>query len=154
MAGARRVDVTEDIQDLGRHEYSSAFAVTVIPRTSSPPEQWARAAFEQAPRALGSLVWFGWKHLLRFQLGPRSSPSHVLGWKIVGRAPGEITLEVRSVLLTAHKVVRVEDSRVIMTTFVRYERQMGRFVWSAIAPVHHRTEPYLLGRAAGSGAEG
>jgi hypothetical protein len=59
-----------------------------------------------------------------------------------------IRLEVQSALVTAQKVLRLEDSRVVITTFVRYERTLGRAIWSAIAPVHHQTEPYLLRHAA------
>jgi hypothetical protein len=74
---------------------------------------------------------------------------HVSGWTIATRTTDAVVLEVRSSLLTAQKVVRTQSSRVTMTTFVRYERRTGRIVWSAVAPVHHRTEPYLLGHAAG-----
>jgi len=35
-----------------------------------------------------------------------------------------------------------------MTTFVRYERPLGRALWASVAAVHHRTEPYLLRHAA------
>jgi hypothetical protein len=59
-----------------------------------------------------------------------------------------IVLEVHSPLVTAKKAVRVEPSSVTMTTFVHYERPVGRAIWAALTPVHHRTEPYLLGRAA------
>ena len=62
--------------------------------------------------------------------------------------PEAIMLEVRSVLVTAQKVLRVEDSQVQVTTFVQFHRRAARAIWSAIAPVHHRTEPYLLGHAA------
>jgi hypothetical protein len=94
-------------------------------------------------------VSFGWKYVLGFRLGPPSSPFHVSGWAIAARTTDAIVLEVHSSSLTAHKVVRTQSSRVTMTTFVRYERRMGRVAWSAVAPVHHRTEPYLLGHAAG-----
>jgi hypothetical protein len=62
--------------------------------------------------------------------------------------PDAIILEVQSALMTAHKILRVEASRVLLTTFVRYEHRMAGGVWPAIAPVHHRTEPYLLAHAA------
>ena len=68
---------------------------------------------------------------------------------IVSRTSDAVVLEVHSTLLTAHKVVRTQSSRVTMTTFVHYKRRMGRILWSAIAPVHHRTEPYLIGHATG-----
>jgi len=80
-------------------------------------------------------------------------PASVLGWKLAaatpgGPEPGRVTLEVHSSLITARKVVEVERSRVTVTTFVRYERRLGRRIWSALAPVHHLTEPLLLTLAA------
>jgi hypothetical protein len=66
----------------------------------------------------------------------------------VTTGPAATILEAQSPLVTAQKVVRVDGSRVVMTTSLRYERRASRAVWSAIAPVHHRTEPYLLGHAA------
>jgi len=72
----------------------------------------------------------------------------VSGWKVRDDRPGGIILEVQSWLLTADKEIRVANGSVRMTTFVRYRRGMGRVIWTLVAPVHHRTEPYLLGYAA------
>jgi hypothetical protein len=145
---ARRVDVTEDGATLSPSNYASAFEVSASGGDGRSPEQWARAAFEGAPRAMQWFILAGWRSVMWFRLGPRPSPDHVMGWAIVARAPDAITLEVRSALATARKVVRVDASRVVMTTFVRFEWWAGKAIWSAIAPVHHRTEPYLLGHAA------
>jgi hypothetical protein len=145
---AHRVAVAETIDPLGRSDYASAFAVPRAPADGRSPQQWARAAFERAPAALRSFVVFGWRYGLGLRLGPRASGDHVLGWKIDSETPDALVLAVQSALLSARKVVRVEPARVVMTTFVRYERAPARALWSAVAPVHHRTEPYLLGRAA------
>jgi hypothetical protein len=146
-ARASRVDVTEpEDPDFGRHDYASAFEVAVTGVQRSP-RQWARAVFEDSPSAVRRFVVFGWKYVLHFRLGPRPSADHVLGWKVRREEPDLVALEVRSGLLSALKVVRVHDSRGVMTTYVRYERPLGRALWSAVAPVHHRTEPYLLGHA-------
>ncbi len=141
--------VTEDVGGSGAHHYASAFEATIPDRVSLSPEQWARATFEDVPSPIGWFVSFGWKYVLGFRLGPRSSPVHVCGWTIATRTTDAVVLEVHSSSLTAYKVVRTQSCRVTMTTFVRYERRMGRMAWSAVAPVHHRTEPYLLGHAAG-----
>jgi hypothetical protein len=93
-------------------------------------------------------VVVGWKYVVGFRLWPRPSPDHVLGWEVVHADADTITFEVRSALATARKVVRVYDGRVAATTFVRFERRMGRTIWSSIAPVHHLNEPYLLRHAA------
>jgi hypothetical protein len=145
---ARRVEVTEEIDTLAAPDYASAFEVAIVGADARSAEQWVRATFEGAPRALRRFVVVGWKYGLGFRLGPSSSPAHVLGWKIVTNTPDSIILELRSALMTAHKVLRVESSRILTTTFVRYERRTARALWSLVAPVHHRTEPYLLGHAA------
>jgi hypothetical protein len=92
----------------------------------------------------------GWRGILGFQLGPRPSSTHVLGWKITKATPQLIVLNVNSPLMSAHKVLRLGESRILMTTFVRCNGKRGRALWSAVGPIHHRTEPFLLGHAVGS----
>jgi len=145
---ARRVEVPEETDALAGSSYASAFAVSMPGADARSAEQWARAVFECAPAALRSFVLFGWRYVLGFRLGPRPSPAHVLGWKILSNAPDALVLELRSPFATARKIVRVEHSRVVISTFVRYERRLGGALWAAVAPVHHRTEPWLLGHAA------
>lgn len=145
---AYRVDVAEAFDPLVRSDYASAFEVSRQAADGRSAEQWARAAFEGAPAALRMFVVVGWKYGLGFRVGPRSSPAHVLGWKIATKTPDAIALELQSPLVGAHKIVRVDGARVVMTTFVRYERLPARALWSAVAPIHHRTEPYLLSHAA------
>lgn len=101
-----------------------------------------------ADRVLRWFVVLGWKAVLGLRLGPRGSAGHVLGWRIQATAANSITLEARSALMTAHKVVQVNDSRVTVATAIRYDRRSARTVWAVVAPVHHRTEPLLLARAA------
>jgi hypothetical protein len=151
LSRAHRVEVTEEVRagnTLAEPDYSGAFEVLITRTDARSPEQWARATFEGAPRAVRWCVVLGWRMALGLRLGPPASPDHVLGWKIVTTAPDAIVLEAQSALVTARKVLRIEDSRVILTTLVRYERRGAGAVWSAITPIHHRTEPYLLGRAA------
>jgi hypothetical protein len=145
---ARRVAVADGAGTISAPHYASAFEVVVPEGDDRSAERWARDTFEGAPKAMQWFVLVGWRFFLGFRLGPRPSPDHVQGWKIVAAEPDELVLEVRSSLATAQKVVRVQGSRVVMTTFVHYERPMGRVVWSSVAPIHHRTEPYLLGHAA------
>ncbi len=104
---------------------------------------------EGAPRPLRWFVFVGWKFVLLLRLAPRGTPGTVAGWTVVGSAtPASITLEVSSSLVSARKVVRVEGDRVTLATYVWYERTLGRVLWSALAPVHHRIEPLLITSAA------
>jgi hypothetical protein len=145
---ARRVAVAEMADPLGRSDYASAFEVPREAADRWSAELWARAAFEGAPAALRTFVVSGWRYGLGFRLGPSSSADHILGWRIVARTPHAVELELQSALVTARKVVRVDAGRVVMTTFVRYERAPARLLWAAATPIHHQTEPYLLGHAA------
>jgi hypothetical protein len=151
-AHARRIDVSEQIRavdTLAEPHYAAAWEVAIADRDARSAEQWARATFEHAPRALRAFIVAGWTVGLGLRLGPRPSPDHVLGWKSVTAAPDLIILSVQSGLLgTAHIVFQVEGSRVVLASFVRYEKRWARPIWSAVQPVHHRIVPYLLGRAA------
>ena len=91
---------------------------------------------------------FGWRFVLGLRSGPRSSPDYVSGCRVREARPGVVILEARSRLLTPDKVIEVASDRVRMSSFVRYERRLGRGIWTLVAPVHHRTEPFLLGDAA------
>jgi hypothetical protein len=151
-ARARRVDVSEQIRSvatLAKPHYAAAWEVAIADGDGRAAEQWARAVFEDAPRALRRLIVTGWTAGLGFRLGPRPSPDYVLGWRIVTVVPDLIILSVQSAQLgTAQLVLKLKSSRVVLASFVRYEKRRARSIWSAVQPVHHRLIPYLLGRAA------
>jgi hypothetical protein len=136
------------LDTLARPTYTYACQMTVSAADDRSAEQWARAIFEGAPRLMRWLIVAGWKVGLGLRLGPRRSPSHVLGWSILSTTPTAVILGVRSFVLTAHLVVRVQDSQVVHATFVRYERSLARVLWTAAAPIHRRVIPYLLNHAA------
>ena len=129
-------------------DYASSFQVCLTDAGARSAVQWARSVFEGAPLVLRWFLVLGWTTVLRLRLGPRSSPDHVLGWEIASATPDTLTLRARSTLVTAHKVLAVDNGRLTVTTLVRYERPLARLVWSAIAPIHHRIEPLLITRAA------
>ncbi|MBU3864365.1 DUF2867 domain-containing protein [Streptomyces sp. 4503] len=134
--------------DLADAHYASAFALPVPRAGSLTAEQWARAVFEGAPAPLRRFLVLGWTLGLGLRLGPRTSPRHVLGWAVSDAADHSLTLTARSPLVLTHNVVAIEDARVLWATFVRFDRPVGRPLWALAAPVHHRTVPRLLGRAA------
>jgi hypothetical protein len=148
---ARRIEVTDELRaasTLAEPDYTAAWEVPLSGGHTRSAEQWARATLEDAPRALRAFVVAGWVTVLGLRLGPRPSPDHVLGWRYVTSAADHITLEEPFRFGTAHNVVRVEGSRVLFATFVRYDKRGGRPLWAIVAPLHHRIIPYLLGRAA------
>jgi Protein of unknown function (DUF2867) len=146
---AERVAVREDPDPFGSFDYATAFEVTRRSGDLRSPEEWIRAVFEGAPTGMKAVVQFGWRYVMWLRLGPGPSPNYVLGWRISNVTPDMISLDVDSPLVSAHKVLRIAGARVLMTTFVRYQGRPGRAIWTAVTPIHHRTEPYLLGHAAG-----
>ncbi len=147
---ARRVDVDERLRAatyLVNPDYEAAYGVEVTSPGRSP-EQWARNVFEDAPLALRWSLVFGWKSVLGLRLGPQGSTDHILGWAVQTTSEDSITLAARSALLTARKVVRLDDHHLVVATSVRFERRGAWLTWAAVLPVHHRLEPFLLMSAA------
>jgi hypothetical protein len=146
---ARRVDPpgVPRVADIAGADYVSAFEIRGIGVDARSPEEWARSVFEDAPMMARRFLILGWTMVLRLRLGPRNSSANVLGWAIVADTTQTLTLQARSPLVTAHKVLDVRGDQLTVTTAVRYERKRARLIWSAIAPVHHRVEPWLITRA-------
>jgi hypothetical protein len=90
----------------------------------------------------------GWRLVLRLRLGPRHSPDHVLGWRIVDRSPDETVCQLRSGFLDAHNVFRELDGMLVWSTFVTYERPIGRVIWSPVSLLHRLLVRVALRRAA------
>jgi hypothetical protein len=128
-------------------DYASSFEVVIVDARARSPLDWAREMFEGAPGVLRWPVLVGWWAVLRLRPGTAGSPDHVLGWKITQSAASALVLETGSTILTARKTFLVNASQIIVTTYVRYERPLGKYIWSVVAPVHHRTEQLLLTRA-------
>lgn len=151
-AHARRIDVSERaraLDPLTEPHYAASWEVAIADGDTRSAEQWARDIFEGAPPALRRFIVTGWIAGLRLTLGPRASPDHVLGWRIVTTTPELIILSVQSALIgTAHFVLHLEGSRVLLTNFVRYEKPAARPIWATVQPLHHRIVPYLFGHAA------
>lgn len=129
-------------------DYTDAFEVSIAGADRRSAEQWARSTFEGAPWPMRWFVLAGWRMVLRLRLGPRPSPDHVLGWKILDRGANWVVLELRSAFLTAHLVFWVEESRVVQSTFLRYDRRVAHFVWPPVSMIHRQLVPWFLRRAA------
>jgi hypothetical protein len=156
-ARARRVDLPASVDDessLAGSDYASSFAVDVPHAAANTAEHWASRTLEGAPRALRWFVLFGWRVVLRLRLAPLGAAGSIMGWRVGATTPDTITLAVSSSLVAAHKLLTVEENRVVMTTYVRYERALGRVLWSVIVPIHHLVEPLLLTHAARSRLDG
>jgi hypothetical protein len=90
----------------------------------------------------------GWRLVLGLPLGPRHSPDHILGWRIVERVPDETICQLRSRLVDAHNVFRKRDGTFVWSTLVTYRSGAARFVWPPVSLLHRFLVRIALRRAA------
>jgi hypothetical protein len=150
---ARRVPVASDEPLIGGdgYDYADAFEIRLAESDSRSAEEFTRCALEQAPWPVRWVVRNVHRHVLRFRLGPHSSPDHVLGWRIVTAEPDTICLEAVSPLFGRGVIVarRPEPTRAVVTTYVFFARPaQGRAIWRFVGPLHRRVAPSLLEHAA------
>jgi len=141
-------EVVRTIDPLTDPDYTDAFEVDTSSAKPRSAEQWARATFEDAPVAMRWFLLASWRAGLGLRLGPRHSSDHVHGWRILDRATSSITLELRSWFLRCHLVFWLDDTKLVFSTSIRYERQIGAVIWPPASILHRRIVPYLLQHAA------
>ncbi|AXB48642.1 hypothetical protein A4R43_19690 [Amycolatopsis albispora] len=122
----------------GAH-YADSFSRSVD--VTATAEQWARALFGDVPGPAETLIWRGF---LGLRLSRGASPETVAGWRIVERGEHRIRLEARSWFLTGNLVVEAKDGRLTLSTYLRYDRRLGRVVWPPLSAVHRYLAPGLL----------
>jgi hypothetical protein len=148
---ARRCPVVESSPPgKSQYDYADAFEVTLPEGDHRTAEQIIRAGLQHAPQALRSKILVVHRHVLRFQLGPASSPDHVLGWQIMTSEPDVVRLEASGSLIDAALVARrIGERTARLTTFVIFRRpRLARLIFPFVAPLHRRVASYLMGRAA------
>jgi hypothetical protein len=136
-----------DAFDADSADWSCGFSVEVPSRDERSPEEWARAIWEDAPVAMRWLTVAGWRFVLGLRLGPRHSPDHVLGWRIIRRVRDETVVELESVFLTAHNVFRRDGTSLLWSTFVQYDRPIAALIWRPASLLHRSLARYALRRA-------
>lgn len=147
-------EVVRAADTMAAPDYVDGFSVAV--RAGGParsPEEWARAVFDGAPRAMYQFVVVGWRVVLGLRLGPRPSPDYVIGWRIADRGENWLRIETDSKILQAHIVFRLDQGQLTFSTSVRFVRRRARLVWSALTPVHVVVIPILLRSAVRRGPE-
>jgi hypothetical protein len=137
----RRLDTLVD------PDYTDLFTAAPIHVTAKSPEGWARAIFDGAPAALRLLIPVVHRWLLGLRLGPRSSPAHILGWKISDRGEDYVTLEVACWFMTPHLLLKTEDNQISVATLICYDRSAARCIWPPVSIVHRHVGIALLRHA-------
>ncbi|MBT2483541.1 MULTISPECIES: DUF2867 domain-containing protein [unclassified Microbacterium] len=120
-------------------DYADTFSMPT--HADASPERWARAMFGDIPSPAQRFIW---RRLLGLRLMSARSPHTVAGWRIAERGERWIRLETESRLISANLVVRTSEGRVALTTFVRYDRGVGRILWTVLSLVHRRLVPGVL----------
>ena len=119
-----------------RPDFACAYEVSVSPGDDRSAEQWARAAWEGSPAGMRWFMLAGWRLVLGLRLGPRRSPDHILGWRIVERRRDETTCRLDSWFLSASNSFRLTEDRLVWSTFVTYERPIAKLVWPPVSLLH------------------
>lgn len=143
-------EVPEDVRSLTtltHPDYIDLCTITTAGAADRSPEEWARAALEEAPLARRNArrLW----RLLGLRLGAPGAVGHVQGWRIAGRGADWIRLETASWYLTGRAVCLVRDDQASIALALRYDhRRIASAVWSLVAGPHQRAVPTMLRQAA------
>jgi hypothetical protein len=131
----------------GRYDYADAFEIRLGEPDARSAEEFVRCALEQAPWPVRWTVSIVHRYVLRLRLGPRSSPDHVLGWKIVTSTPDVTQLEAVSPLLGRGVIVarRPDPTCAVVTTYLFFGRpKAASVVWRFVVPLHRWVARYLM----------
>jgi hypothetical protein len=144
-------DVPESIRSLGGladPDYVDLFTATTNEASEKPVEDWARIALERVmPGYLRLGVFVAQRLLLGLRLGPRRSPDYIAGWKIADRGDSWVRIEAASWMMTASLVFKIDEARLSLATFLRYDRRMAALVWPPISIAHRKVGLALMRRA-------
>lgn len=137
----------------GAADYVDVFEVPIRPGDVRTAEQAFRDAVGAEPGAGGSLVSWIHRHVLTFNLGPHSSPQHIIGFAIVRSDPDELVLSTQGPLMRGELTLRrLQGRRATLTTRLHYRHKLAaRAVWAAVGPLHRLVAPRLMERSASTG---
>ena len=115
-------------------------------------ERWARDGFEHLPPPTRRSGLLAHRYLLGFNLGPWSAPGYIFGWRIAESRPDFLRLEAKSSLMDGTMLWRLQGNRLVMTTFVKYNKPgLAAWVWALAGRIHRNGAPGLLTLAANAG---
>lgn len=134
-------------------DYTDTFEARLLDGDLRTAEQAFRDALGNKPGALGNLVFWVHRHILRLRLGPYTSPNHAIGWTIMRSDHDEIVLAADGPLMSGELTLRRQDDRrAVLTTRLHYHRKTAaRAVWTLIGPVHRVIAPRLMEHSARRG---
>ncbi|UXA18465.1 hypothetical protein [Mycobacterium sp. SMC-4] len=125
-------------------DYADAFRIPLPTEDRRDAEQLFRAGTGSAPGLGNQLVLWAHRHLLRFDLGPFSSPQHVMGWQVVAAEAGMVALQAHGPLMNGLLELRRDNQFATLSTYLEYRHPAAHIVWQALGPVHRALAPRLL----------
>jgi hypothetical protein len=145
-------DVPESMRPLGglaNPDYLDLFTATTDGALEKPAEDWGRIVLERVmPGYIRLGVFVAQRLLLGLRLGPRRSSNHIAGWKITERGDGWVRIEAASWMMTASLVFKIDETRLSLVSFFRYDRRIAALVWPPISIAHRNVGLVLMRRAA------
>lgn len=125
-------------------DYVDSFSTTLPAPPSERPAQMVDASFQASPLWLRLVVPFAQRTVLGLRIEPHSSPEHPIGWEITGAGDDWLRLGATSSIVSAELAGTIEDRRVTIATFIRYERWPARVLWPPVSLAHRRVGLTLL----------
>ena len=110
------------------------------------PEAWARA-LHSAPvrlRLVLGIAVFTQRRVLGLRLG-RHSAERLFGWTVAERGDHWFRLEAVSWMGEANLLFHRDERHVSVATFLRYDRRIGKIIWTPVSHGHRRVGLALLG---------
>lgn len=142
-------EVPDAIRSLGAltdADYADIVTATMDDTPSGTPEQLIHTALKSMPRALLLFIPFVQRVFLGLRLKLRSSPDHLLGWKIADRGENWIRIEAASWFLTGHVVMHIDEGHMSFASFIRYDRRLAALVWPPVSLIHRQVALALVRR--------
>lgn len=146
----RPVDVSEPFPVSGeRYDYADAFEVSRRAADKRSAEAWARDGFGRLPARSLRAGMLAHRHLLGFELGAPFSQKHIFGWHVNESRHDLLHLFAHGSRMDGHMIWRLLNDRLVMSTFVKYNRPVvAAWIWSFAGNIHRSSVPGLLKRAA------
>lgn len=133
----------------GGYDYADAFEIPRRAADTRSAEAWARDGFGRMPANSLRKGMLAHRHLLGFELGPAFSPEHIFGWHIRESHEGLLHLFAHGPRMDGHMLWRLLDDRLVMSTFVKFNKPVvAACIWSFAGKIHRDSVPGLLKRAA------
>lgn len=133
----------------GMPDYADAFEIGKCASDNRPAERWARDGFGRLPFNSRRSGMFAHRHLLGFRLGPWLSPNYIFGWRIAESQADVLHLEARGNIMDGHMIWRLSNDRLVMTTFVKFNKpSLAKGIWAFAGRIHRKSVPRLLRLAA------